>query len=178
MRRALVVIGMVAATAGSAYAQRSFAYEAGVFAEYTKFADTTHLANGGGGGARFGVFVLPRISLEYEGQGTPTSSPAQSGLQAWNNRVDAIYNWPLSQKTHLLVGAGWTGSVYKGDKTGQAYDQGFNVIVGIRQCMSERWAWRLEGLGDFKNPSDQTPGAAAPTQTYTGSLGLSWFIGG
>ena len=33
----------------SAYAQqRTFAYEAGLFASYTKFADTTHIKAGGG----------------------------------------------------------------------------------------------------------------------------------
>jgi hypothetical protein len=37
---------MVAATAGSAYAQHRTFAEAGLFASYTKFADTTHIKAG------------------------------------------------------------------------------------------------------------------------------------
>jgi len=177
MRRTIVAIGMLAAAASAAHAQRKFAYEAGVFAEYTKFADTTHLKNGGGGGARFGIFVLPRLELEYEASVIPTSTPSQGDLKAWTNRIDAIVNWPLGHNTVLLLGGGFTGTNYKGDTTHNAYDGGFNVLAGIRQCMSARWSWRLDAVGDFKNPSDQTPSGSA-TQTYSGRLGISWFIGG
>jgi outer membrane protein OmpA-like peptidoglycan-associated protein len=181
MRRAIVaigVIGLVAATAGSAHAQRTFAYEAGVFAQYTKFADTTHLKSGGGVGALFGFFVLPHLALEYEAQVTPTSSPTQSKLQAWDNRVDAVLNLPIGEKTLLLVGGGWTGSNFRGDTTHHAYDQGFNVLVGLRQCMNDAWSLRLEAVGDFKTESAQTPGRNASTQTYSGRLGVSWMLGG
>jgi outer membrane protein OmpA-like peptidoglycan-associated protein len=177
MKRAIVVIGMVAAAATTAQAQRTFAYEAGLFAQYTTFADTTHLKSNIGGGVRVGIFVVPKIELEYEASVIPTSSATQSSLKAWNNRIDAVLNWPLAQNTMLLVGGGFTGTNYKGDTTHNAYDSGWNVLVGIRQCMSSSWSWRIDGVADFKNPSDQV-NPTGPTQTYSGRLGVSWFIGG
>jgi outer membrane protein OmpA-like peptidoglycan-associated protein len=177
MKRAFVVLGMVAAAATTARAQRSFAYEAGLFAEYTKFADTTNLKSNIGGGVRAGIFVLPKIELEYEASLIPTSSATQSSLKAWNNRIDAVLNWPLAQNTMLLIGTGFTGTNYKGDTTHNAYDSGWNVLVGIRQCMGSSWSWRIDGVADFKNPSDQVF-PTGPTQTYSGRVGVSWFIGG
>ncbi len=178
MRRTLVAIAMIAVAARSAHAQWPFAYEAGLFAEYTKFADTTHIKSGGGFGARAGIFVVPHLELEYEASVIPTSTRTQSGVSAWNNRIDAVLNWPLARNTMLLIGGGFTGTNYKGDTTHNAYDGGWNVLVGIRQCMSDRWSWRLDGVGDFKNPADQTGKPGAATQTYSGRLGVSWFIGG
>ena len=78
MKRTLVVLGLVAAITTPAFAQRSWAYEAGLFAQYTKYADTTHLTSGFGAGARFGIFILPRIALEYEASVIPTSTRTQS----------------------------------------------------------------------------------------------------
>jgi hypothetical protein len=178
MKRILAGIGLIAAAATTAQAQRTFAYEAGVFAQYTKFADTTRLKSNVGGGARFGIFVLPKIELEYEASVIPTTTRTQSGVKAWNNRIDAILNWPLSRNTILLVGGGFTGTNFKGDTTHNAYDSGINVLLGIRECMSERWSWRVDGVADFKNPSDQTGHPGASTQTYSGRVGVSWFIGG
>ena len=179
MRRTLVVIGMVASAATSAYAQgeRSWAYEAGVFAEYTKFDDTTHLKSNVGGGARFGIFIFPRIEVLYEAQLTPTSSPTQSDLKAWDNRIDAVINIPFGGNKYLLLGGGFTGTNYKGDTTHNAYDSGFNVMAGVRWCMNTHWSVEVEGLGDFKKPSDQVAGDVA-TETYSGRLGVTWFIGG
>ena len=119
MKRAIVVLGMVAAAATAAQAQRTFAYEAGLFAQYTKFADTTHLKSNIGGGIRVGIFVLPKIELEYEASLIPTSSATESSINGWNNRIDAVLNWPLGQNTMLLVGAGFTGTGNDGAGTTQ-----------------------------------------------------------
>jgi outer membrane protein OmpA-like peptidoglycan-associated protein len=177
MKRAAVVLGLVVAAAGPLLAQRSWAYEAGLFGQYTKFDDTTRMKSGVGAGARFGVFVVPRLALEYEASFIPTTTRTQSGITAWNNRIDAVLNLPIGERTVLLVGGGWTGTNYKGDTTHNAYDSGVNAMLGIRRCMSPRWSWRLDAVGDFKKPADQTPGNVM-TQTYSGRFGISWFLGG
>jgi outer membrane protein OmpA-like peptidoglycan-associated protein len=177
MKRALVVIALVAAAAGTARAQASWTYELGLFGQYTKYADTTRLKSGVGAGARFGVFVIPKLALEYDASFIPTATRTQpSGVTGWANRVDAVLNWPFSEKTIGLLGAGWTGTNYKGDTTHNAYDQGFNVVAGVRRCMNENWSWRLDGVADFKKPSDQTQGDVMTT-TLTGRLGISYFFG-
>jgi outer membrane protein OmpA-like peptidoglycan-associated protein len=178
MKRTLVVFGLVAAIATPAFAQRSFAYEAGLFAQYTKYADTTRLTSGIGGGARFGIFFLPRLALEYEASVIPTSTRTQSNVKGWSNRIDLVYNLPIGERTALLLGGGFTGTNYKGDTTHNAYDGGWNVLVGVRRCMSDVWSWRADGVADFKNPSDQTGKPGASTQTYSARIGVDWFIGG
>jgi outer membrane protein OmpA-like peptidoglycan-associated protein len=173
-------MGMIASAATSAYAQgeRAWAYEAGIFAEYTKFDDTTHLKNNVGGGARFGIFIFPRIEVLYEAQLTPTSSPTNSSLKAWDNRVDAVINIPFGGNKYLLLGGGFTGTNFRGDTTHNAYDSGFNLLAGIRWCMNTHWSIEAEGLGDFKKPSDQVAGNDVATTTLSGRLGVTWFIGG
>jgi outer membrane protein OmpA-like peptidoglycan-associated protein len=180
MRRTVIALGLVAVAAGPLLAQRTLAYEAGLFGEYTKYADTTHLKSGFGPGARAGIFVLPVLELEYEASFIPTDTRTQSNIEAWTNRVNAVFNLPLGHdhQTLLLVGGGFTGTNYKGDTTHNAYDSGANALVGIRRCMSGRWSVRLDGVADFKKPSDQTGYPGAATQTYSGRLGVSWFIGG
>ena len=153
MKRAFVVLGMVAAAATTARAQRSFAYEAGLFAEYTKFADTTNLKSNIGGGVRAGIFVLPKIELEYEASLIPTSSATQSSLKAWNNRIDAVLNWPLAQNTMLLIGTGFTGTNYKGDTTHNAYDSGWNVLGRhSSSAWSSSWSWRIDRRRGLQEP--------------------------
>ncbi len=178
MRRILFSLSLLLVASAPLRAQRSWAYEAGVFAEYTKFDDTTHLKSNIGGGARFGIFIFPRIEVLYEAQMTPTSSATQSDLKAWDNRIDAVINIPFGGNKYLLLGGGFTGTNYKGDTTHNAYDSGFNALAGVRWCMNPHWSIEAEGLGDFKKPSDQTSGTNAATATYSGRLGVTWFIGG
>ncbi len=110
MKRTLVVLGLVAAIATPAFAQRSFAYEAGLFAQYSKLADTTRMGSGIGGGARFGIFFLPRLAIEYEASVIPSSTRTQSNVKDWNNRIDLVYNLPIGERMRLLMGAGFTGT--------------------------------------------------------------------
>jgi outer membrane protein OmpA-like peptidoglycan-associated protein len=177
MRRFLVSAALLTFAASSLRAQQTIAFEAGLFAQFTNFADTTHVKSNIGGGARFGIFLLPRISLEYEASVIPTHTQTQSSINVWNNRIDAVYNAPLSRKTILLIGAGFTGTNYKGDTTHNAYDGGWNVMLGIRQCMNTAWSWRADVVDDFKDPADQTPKPGAATQTFSVRLGVSWFLG-
>ena len=182
MKRTLVAaVGLIAFAAGNAQAQsreRAIAFELGAFGEFTNFADTTHIKSNVGGGGRFGIFLLPRISLEYEASVIPTHTATQSDINAWNNRIDAVLNLPLSRKTILLLGGGFTGTNYKGDTTHNAYDGGWNIQAGIRQCINPVWSWRVDAVDDFKDPSDQTPKPGAATQTFSVRIGLSAFLGG
>lgn len=177
MKRTLAVIALVVAAAGTARAQASWTYELGLFGQYTKYADTTHLKSGAGLGARVGIFVIPRLALEYEASMIPTSTRTQSGINAWSNRLDLVLNWPLGDRWIGLLGGGFTGTNYKGDTTHNAYDSGANALIGVRRCMNDDWSWRLDGVADWKKPSDQVPGNVLTT-TLSGRLGISYFLGG
>ena len=177
MRRFLVSAAILSLSAVSLRAQQKFAYEVGVFAEYSKFADTTHLKDGIGGGARLGVYPFKNFEIEYEADWNNTSSSRVGNLLAFNNRIDGIFYWPLNDKWRLLAGGGFTGTRYHADTTHNQYDSGGNALIGIKYCISNDWAWRADVTADFKNPSDQTPDGAGTT-TWNLRLGIGRFLGG
>ena len=104
MRRFMVSTALFLLAASSLRAQQSFAYEAGVFAEYSKFSDTTHLKDGVGFGLRVGVYPFKNFELEYEADLNSTSSSRVGNLTALNNRIDGIFYFPLNDKWRLLAG--------------------------------------------------------------------------
>ena len=177
MKAYRIIPALLLFAAPSLGAQRAVAVELGVFAQYSKFDDFTALKDGIGAGARFGVYPLRNIALEYEGDFTVTSSARLGRLTSLNNRIDAIFYFPLSGRLHLLAGGGWTGTQYHTDTTKNQYDSGGNAVVGVKYCLSEDWAWRADVAADFKDPSDQTS-SGQRTTTYNVRLGISRFLGG
>ena len=158
-------------------AQRAVAVEAGVFLQYTRYDAFTELKHGLGGGARLGIYPFKNFALEYEGDLTRTTSARLGDLQAWNNRFDGIFYFPLGSKLRLLAGGGWTGTQYRSDTTKNEFDSGGNAVVGFKYCFNDRWAMRTDVNADFKDPSDQTL-SGERTRTYNVRAGFSRFIGG
>ena len=172
MKRAAVALGLMVAASGPLRAQRSWAYEAGLFGEYTKFADTTHLQEwvrtGRPGRHLRDPANLPSSMRRRSSRPALGRSP---GSRRGRTGSTPCWNWPLGDKTIAPLGGGFTGTNYNGDTTHNAYDSGGNVLIGVRRCMSQLWSWRLDGVVDFKKPSDQTTGNVA-TQTYSARLGI------
>ena len=158
-------------------AQNNVAVELGAFAQYSKYDSFTHLKDGYGVGARFGIYPFKNFALEYEADMTKTSSSLLGDLTAWNNRIDGIFYFPMSQKLKLLVGGGWTGTRYYSDTTLNEFDSGGNAVIGFKYCFSDKWAMRTDVNADFKDPSDQTL-SGERTRTYNVRLGISRFLGG
>jgi OOP family OmpA-OmpF porin len=164
---------MAAPTLG---AQQKVAAELGIFVQYSKYDAFTHLKDGLGAGARLGFYPFKNFGLEYEADMTKTSSSLLGDLTAWNNRIDGIFYFPMSQKLKLLVGGGWTGTRYYSDTTLNEFDSGGNAVVGFKYCFSDTWAMRTDVNADFKDPSDQTL-SGERTRTYNVRLGFSRFLG-
>ena len=158
-------------------AQSNVAVELGAFAQYSKYDSFTHLKDGYGVGARFGIYPFKNFALEYEADMTKTSSSLLGDLTAWNNRIDGIFYFPMSPKLKLLVGGGWTGTRYYSDTTLNEFDSGGNAVIGFKYCFSDKWAMRTDVNADFKDPSDQTL-SGERTRTYNVRLGISRFLGG
>ncbi|MEA3245474.1 MAG: outer membrane beta-barrel protein, partial [Gemmatimonadota bacterium] len=178
MNKTLLFAATLALAAAPAGAQRAVALEGGVLAHYTKFDSKTWLDNGAGLGVNLDAYILPRLALEYSGDlAKNTSKPTNTDLTVVNHRFDLVYNQPLTGKWRALLGGGWTGTKFNGDKTNNEYDSGLNALVGLRYCASDDWNWKVEGVADFKDPSDQAP-SFTRTQTYTLRFGLSRFFGG
>lgn len=177
MKRIRLSAALLLLAAPALGAQRATAAELGIFAQYSKYDAFTGLQNGIGAGARLGVYFLRNVALEYEGDFTKTKSARLGDLTALNNRVDAIFYFPLGPKLRLLAGGGWTGTQYYSDTTKNQFDSGGNAVLGIKYCMGEDWAWRTDVNADFKDPSDQTL-SGERTRTYNFRVGFSRFVGG
>jgi outer membrane protein OmpA-like peptidoglycan-associated protein len=158
-------------------AQRAPAFELGIFGQYSKYDAFTRLENGIGAGARFSMYWLKNLALEYEGDFTRTTSPVVGDLTALNHRADLVYFLPMGDRLRFLFGGGWTGTQYATDTTKNQYDSGLNAVAGFKYCMGDKWAWRTDVNADFKDPSDQTP-SGERTTTYNVRLGFSRFLGG
>jgi outer membrane protein OmpA-like peptidoglycan-associated protein len=158
-------------------AQSPFTYEAGILGQFTKFDKATTLDNALGIGANVGTYVLKRLSVDLSVDLSPSgSATTATDLTVVNYRTDLIYNHSIATKWRAMLGGGWTGTRFNGDKTKNEYDSGLNALVGLRYCPSENWSWTGQALADFKDPSDQAP-PFTRTTTWTVRLGLSRFFG-
>ncbi|HVZ50059.1 MAG TPA: outer membrane beta-barrel protein, partial [Gemmatimonadaceae bacterium] len=159
-------------------AQRAVAYEGGLLAHYTKADAASDLNNGAGLGLNLDVYLLKRLALEYSGDAASHKNTATNNdLTMVNHRFDLVYNQPLGGKWRGLIGGGWTGTRFNGDKTKNEYDSGVNALLGLRYCVNDNWSWKVEGVGDFKDPSDQAP-PFTRTTTATLRFGITHFFGG
>lgn len=178
MKKSILLASTAMLVAASLHAQRAVAYEGGLLAHYTKVDAASDLDNGVGLGLNLDVYLLKRLALEYSGDAAShKNSVTNNSLTMVNHRFDLVYNQPLSGKWRGLVGGGWTGTRFNGDKTKNEYDSGVNALVGLRYCANDNWSWKVEGVGDIKDPSDQAP-SFTRTTTLTLRFGVSRFFGG
>jgi outer membrane protein OmpA-like peptidoglycan-associated protein len=176
MHKTLMIFG-AAAIAATAQAQSPISYEAGVAAHTTKFESITTLDNGFGLGINVGTFVLRRLSIDLSTDLAPnTSGRTGNSLTVLNNRADLIYNHPVADRWRAMIGGGWTGTHFRGDKTKNEYDSGLNALVGLRYCVNDDWSWTGQAIADFKDPADQTP-AFNKTTAWTLKVGLARAFG-
>ncbi|MCX5755620.1 MAG: OmpA family protein [Gemmatimonadetes bacterium] len=177
MNRTAIIFFAAAIWAAPANAQSPFSYEIGANANFTKFEAITKLDNGLGIGLNLGTYLLPRLSIDLSGDWASNKS-ARSGnsLSVINNRADLIYNLPLNNQWRLMLGAGWTGTDFSGDKTTNEYDSGPNALLGLRYCVGDDWSWTGQVIGDYKDPADQTP-AFNKTTTWVARIGLARAFG-
>lgn len=161
----------------AAQAQSPFSYEAGVLANLTKYEEITTLDMGLGLGGNISVYLLKRLAIDASIDFSPNKSDRSgNSLTIQNFRSDLIYNHPLAGKWRGMIGAGWTGTQFRGDKTNNQYDSGLNGLVGLRYCASDNWSWTASLVGDYKDPADQTP-AFNSSMAWTVRFGLNRFFG-
>jgi outer membrane protein OmpA-like peptidoglycan-associated protein len=173
--RPLLVATMLSAAA--AQAQSPFSYEAGVLANLTRYEEITRLDLGLGLGGNVSVYLLKRLAVDASIDFSPNKSDRTgNSLTIQNFRTDLIYNQPLAGKWRGMIGAGWTGTQFRGDKTKNEYDSGLNGMLGLRYCASANWSWTAALIGDYKDPADQTP-AFNSTMAWSVRVGLNRFFG-
>lgn len=134
---AAVLVGAVPATA-----QHRGTTEFGAFGSKTSWDASLNMNNSGGGGARIGVFITPRLSAEFEGGGGNASRG--SGLEDVNvgvlaGRLTAV---PFKfGKVSVLLGLG-------ASHTDTYFFESYGVdgLLGAKVRLSNSVALRLDGI--------------------------------
>lgn len=145
LTRAIAVGVAVLAGVVPAAAQQRGTLEFGAFASNTSFDNSLGMNNSWGGGGRFGAFVFPRLSLEFEVGGS--NAGRALGLPNVNvallsARVAVI---PLKfGRVAVLVG----GGVDHMD-TYFAESYGVHGLLGAKFALSDGVALRIDGIESY-----------------------------
>jgi outer membrane protein OmpA-like peptidoglycan-associated protein len=158
----LAVLASMPALAFSASAQKPLSIEGGVFGQFTKIDKELSLDDVLSIGARLGLYVLPRLSVELDGHVGKSDWDAPGGVKSitytpWS--VRAVYALPLGERMRLMLGMGYQQNVYKNRiqefgsfVAGNEYEDGVTALVGLKLCLSEKWSLRGDVPVDY-NPS-------------------------
>jgi OOP family OmpA-OmpF porin len=125
-----------------------------------------------GGVASLGVNLGRMFSLSvgtFAGYTSPATVLQPFASLGWTPNIN------LGVSPFLTVGAGLTTVRWKGYRATSRYAA--NAGAGVRMMLGERIALRLEAREQYEKYKDRT---AFPNAVFngTGSLGLSWFMGG
>lgn len=177
----LAVLGLIPALALSAHAQKPLAVEGGVFGQFTKIDQELSLDDVLSFGARLGLYVLPRLSVELDGHIGKTDWAAPGGTKSityspWALR--AVYALPLGDRLRLLLGMGYQQNVYKNRiqeigafVAGNEYEDALSALVGLKVCLNEKWSLRGEVPVDY-NPSPNFNGSTVTLDGESRNWGI------
>jgi hypothetical protein len=145
--RSIGAVVVALAGAASASAQERGTVEFGGFASATSFDTNLGMNNGWGAGGRIGVFLIPRLSIEFEGGGSSAGRPL--GLRNVNVGVLSarLTVVPLKLgRLSVLVGSG----VDHVD-TYMLESYGVHGLLGGKLALARGLAFRV-GLSVYRQP--------------------------
>jgi outer membrane protein with beta-barrel domain len=168
MRVRVSVVFVVAALglARPAVAQRTGTVEVGGFLRFTDFDNSLHFSNKVGFGGRFGVFVVPHVSVEVDYSSTSSDSGPSLSVKSTPLHVFGVYNFPADPRADIVLGFGYVHNKYSDGVS--STDNGVAGLVGVRYRFRDMLALRLDANEDFM-PS---PANKSPTASFNGNLGL------
>lgn len=136
-----MLVGAVPATA-----QQRGTMDFGAFASYTSFDHSLRMNSSLGAGGRIGMFVFPRLSVEFEGGGSRAGRTL--GLQAVNVGILAARLTVVPLKlggVSVLLGA---GVEHMDTYFFESY--GVNGLLGAKVALSHTVALRIDGIESFE----------------------------
>jgi len=153
-----VLVGAVPATA-----QQRGTMEFGAFGSNTSWDNGSNMNSSWGGGGRIGVFLLPRLSAEFEGGGGNASRSlglANVNYSVLSGRLTAV---PFKYgSVSILLGAG-------ADHTDTYFFESFGVhaLLGAKVRLSDLVALRIDGINSWMaNGSGQHRGLHLGLSVY------------
>jgi outer membrane protein OmpA-like peptidoglycan-associated protein len=143
--KSIAVAALVLAGVSAASAQQRGTFELGGFGSNSSFHNSFGMNGGFGGGARFGHFIFPRLSVEVEGGGTSSDRPdkiREMNVSVIAARLTAV---PIQAgRLSLLIGAGM-------DRSDTWVRDGYGVqgLLGAKLALLENVALRVDGIQSF-----------------------------
>jgi outer membrane protein with beta-barrel domain len=148
-------------------AQRPGSVEVGGFLRYTDFDNSLLVSNKVGFGARIGVGLPARFSVEGDFSSVSTDRPGAGSVKHTPYHLLLLYNVPASAKSEVIVGAGYVHNKY-GFGSADTTDSGIAATVGVRVRVQQMVAARIDVGEDFiPSPANQGPG-----QSFNGNLAI------
>ena len=142
-----ITVGMVALLAGAlpATAQQRGSLEFGAFGSNSRFDAGLGMASSWGAGGRIGLFLTPRLSIEFEGGGSKAGRTL--GLSSVNVGVLAARLTAVPVKSgrlSILLGGGIDHS-----DTYFMESYGINGLLGAKYALSQNVAFRVDAIPSY-----------------------------
>jgi len=153
-----VLLAGVVAIAPPAQAIEKGAAELGIFGRVSFFDPAFELDDWGGVGVRAGYFLFENMALEADASLTSTDGIITEGLrsdvQVMPFHARLVWNKPVGEHTHLLLGAGYLHTEYGDDAN--ASGDGAGALLGFRYGAGRSLTFRFEATADWYSDNDFT----------------------
>ena len=147
MSRKAIAIGTAALVwAVPAAAQQRGTVEFGAFGSAGSFDNSMRISTGFGGGGRVGIFLDPRVSVEFdmsEMSASNTFGTDRINVGILSGRM--VWAPIRAHALSILLGAGAGTST----ETNFVHSYGVNALVGARVALTDNIALRVDGIGDW-----------------------------
>lgn len=174
MRSSLLSLLAAVVALSQAAAQQAGTLEVGLFPNVSYFDASLGMTQGRTGpGARLGYFLTDHLAVEGEGAWVPAEGRFGAGVRYIPLRARLAYNFPITEHTALLLGAGFVESLYRKDY--HLSDAGATAGAGIRLGLGSVTSIRIDTYVDYMPSPDNGVG---DNWNWGIQPGLSFLFGG
>src|SRR6266498_279655 len=174
---ARTILALATLAAAPLAAQRSHAFEFGVFGSFTRYDRAFNLDNQIGGGGRLGYFFGEHMALEIDaGYQAPSAKTGPASAKLSFGSASLVLNFGSERNTFYLLG-GYSRLDFEDAAPYRFTDNAVHGALGDRIFLGDRVAMRLEVRAIY---APSTKAAFGPDWAghIVGTLGLSAFFGG
>ena len=174
---ARTILALATLAAAPLAAQRSHAFEFGVFGSFTRYDRAFNLDNQIGGGGRLGYFFGEHMGVEVDaGYQAPSAKTGPASAKLSFGSASLVLNFGSERNTFYLLG-GYSRLDFEDAAPYRFTDNAIHGALGDRIFLGDRVAMRLEVRALY---APSTKAAFGPDWAghVVGTLGLSAFFGG
>jgi OOP family OmpA-OmpF porin len=161
-----------AGTTSAAGQHRAGAVEAGGYVQVNWFDSSFQIDNATGAGARVGVFLRPKLSLEASASWAQLRDTIGQSIPYVPISLFALFHLPVNDDLDIILGPGYVHTEY--GETANVSADGFSALAGLRFLVTKRLAVRLDSRADFYS---QSPIGNDRSINFGVTAGLSFFLG-